>query len=233
MYKNNETLMFSPSDLTVFLGSPFASWMERAKIEDAGFSIQADGDDPFLALLAEKGIEHENKFLNKLTAQGFSVIDIELQNDTDKTAATLEAMQHGFDVIYQASLRLNSDSEENTFSQFTGHADYLRKIPVPSLLGDYSYEVWDAKLASHVKPYFIIQLCCYAQMLEKIQGVRPKEIAVVLGNNTIERLKTDEYFYYYKNIKSQFLKFHQNFDVDTMEDPAHSKEFGCCEEQIF
>lgn len=227
MYKNNETLMFSPSDLTIFLDSPFASWMERAKIEDAGFSIQADDDDPFLALLAEKGMEHENEFLNKLTAQGLSVIDIELQNDTDKTAATLEAMQQGVDVIYQASLRLSSDSEENTFSQFIGHADYLRKIPVPSLLGDYSYEVWDAKLASHVKPYFIIQLCCYAQMLEKIQGVRPKEIAVVLGNNTIERLKTDDYFYYYKNIKSQFLKFHQGFDLNTMEDPAHSKEFGC------
>ena len=66
MYKNNETLMFSPSDLTVFLGSPFASWMERAKIEDAGFSIQADGDDPFLALLAEKGMEHEKAWSMKI-----------------------------------------------------------------------------------------------------------------------------------------------------------------------
>ena len=54
MYKNNKTLVFSPSDLTVFLDSPFASWMERAKIEDADFSMQADGDDLFMALLAKK-----------------------------------------------------------------------------------------------------------------------------------------------------------------------------------
>ncbi len=226
MYKKNKNLFFSPSDLTLFLDSPFASWMERAKIEQSDFSIQPDGDDPFMALLAEKGIAHENDLLNKLIDQKLSVFDIEAQENSDKISATLDAMQQGFDIIYQASLTLNDVPEESTFYQFIGHADYLKKIPIPSQLGDYSYEVWDAKLASHVKPYFIIQLCCYAQMLEKIQGIRPVEIVVVLGNNKIERLTTNDYFYYYRNIKDQFLKFHQNFNLKTMEDPANSKEFG-------
>ena len=201
MYKNNNTLIFSPSDLTVFLDSPFASWMERAKKEKSDFSIKQDEDDPLMSLLASKGIEHENKFLVKLKEQRLSTIDIEQVDNKDKLSATLNAMQQGFDIIYQATLGFKNKYKEKYVTQFIGHADYLRKVYVPSLLGDYSYEVCDAKLASHVKPYFIIQLCCYAQMLEKTQGIRPKEIAVVLGNNTIERLKTDKYFYYYKNIK--------------------------------
>ena len=47
MYKiNSNELIFSPSDLTVFLDSPFASWMERAKIEDNNFAITPDDSDP-------------------------------------------------------------------------------------------------------------------------------------------------------------------------------------------
>ncbi len=64
MYKSKQQLIFSPSDLTVFLDSPFASWMERARIEDPEFAINQDNDDPLMSLLASKGIEHENAFSN-------------------------------------------------------------------------------------------------------------------------------------------------------------------------
>jgi uncharacterized protein len=66
MYKQNNKLIFSPSDLTVFLDSPFASWMDRVKIEQTDFSIAQDEDDPLMSLLASKGYEHENNFLKKL-----------------------------------------------------------------------------------------------------------------------------------------------------------------------
>jgi len=131
-------------------------------------------------------------------------------------------MKQGFDVIFQASLKLGQSED----IQFLGHSDYLRKVSTPSDFGDYSYEVWDAKLASHVKPYFITQLCCYAQMLEQIQGIRPKEIAVILGNGKIERLLTNDFYYYYLSIKSQFVKFHQNFSLLNPEEPANSAEYG-------
>ncbi|WP_198266735.1 TM0106 family RecB-like putative nuclease, partial [sulfur-oxidizing endosymbiont of Gigantopelta aegis] len=228
MYITNNAMIFSPSDLTVFLNSPFASWMDRANIEDSNFSITPDESDPFMALLANKGYEHETQYLNKLKKdKNLSVIDIREQDESDPVSATLDAMQQGYDVIFQATLESKHNNLLNAKAYlFKGHADYLKKVSIPSQLGDYSYEVWDAKLATHVKPYFIVQLCCYAQLLEQIQGIRPKNIVVILGNGKTARLKTDDYYYYYQNIQYQFLKFHQDFDLNQMEDPANSREYG-------
>ena len=59
-----------------------------------------------------------------------------------QVAETLAAMRAGADVIYQA-----------TFfdGRWRGHADFLVRVEVPSDLGPWSYEVWDTKLARHVK----------------------------------------------------------------------------------
>ena len=54
-----------------------------------------------------------------------------------------------------------------------GYPDFLVRVASPSDLGAWSYEPWDTKLARHTKPYFLVQLCCYAEMLESAQGVRP------------------------------------------------------------
>ncbi|MCU7960620.1 MAG: TM0106 family RecB-like putative nuclease [gamma proteobacterium symbiont of Bathyaustriella thionipta] len=120
----------------------------------------------------------------------------------------------------------NLPEATDNISCFRGHADFLRKVPLASRLGDYSYEVWDTKLASHVKPYFLVQLCCYAEMLEQAQGLRPREIAVVSGDNKTHRFKTDDYYFYYSHIRDEFLRFHQRFDLNSMADPADSREFG-------
>ena len=40
-----------------------------------------------------------------------------------------------------------------------------------------------------MKPYFAIQLCCYAEMLENLQGIKPKNLAIVLGDKKIIRLE--------------------------------------------
>src|SRR5437870_13834098 len=53
---------------------------------------------------------------------------------------------------------------------------FLSPCKSTSKLGNHSYEVWDTKLARRAKPYFVIQLCCYAEMLEAIQGFRPEFI---------------------------------------------------------
>ncbi len=50
--------IFSPSDLTVFLNSPFASWMDRAKSENSHLADLANEPDPFMSLLAHKSLKH-------------------------------------------------------------------------------------------------------------------------------------------------------------------------------
>jgi len=69
-------------------------------------------------------------------------------------------MQQGREVIYQARLR---------HGEFAGWVDFLFRVNGPTGLGAWHYEVWDTKLSRSLKPYFAIQLCCYADMLNSIQ----------------------------------------------------------------
>src|SRR5205807_1393066 len=111
----------------------------------------------------------------------------------------------GREVIYQGYLRKDS---------FAGFSDFLVRAPGHSNSGDFQYEVWDSKLAKKPKPYFLIQLCCYAEMIETIQGCLPSQVAIVLGNKLIKTFRTEDYFYYYKSVKQRFLEFQENFDAN-------------------
>jgi predicted RecB family nuclease len=139
MKRENNALLFSPSDLVRFVQSPFASWMERLCLEDPENKKLKDTPDPLLAYLAEKGLAHEAQYLKQLDAGSQQVVTIpDTLSNAEKITATIEAMQSGADVIFQACLR--GDNVQ-------GFADFLVKVDIPSKLGDYSYEPWDTKLA--------------------------------------------------------------------------------------
>jgi len=215
--KINNGITYSPSDLCRFMASPFAAWMERYLFENPDGAYQPDEDDPFNSLLQAKGQAHETAFLQKLRDDGKSVVVIEGKTLQEKHEATRSAIASGVDVIYQAYLVL---------APFQGYADFLVKTPDPRLPNGFSYEVWDTKLSRQPKPYFVIQLCCYAEMLNSIQGCYPQFVAVVLGNNEVERLRTDNYRYFYQYLKQQFITSEGKFDANAMPNPADSKEWG-------
>jgi uncharacterized protein len=187
--------------------SPFASWMDRFSIEYPDQSPEKDPVDALMSSLAEKGYEHEDALEAAFIEQGLNVVKIEGESSDERHTNTIAAMRQGIDVIVQARLEL---------PPFGGYADFLVKVPhedesrIKSCLGNWHYEVWDTKLASKLKPTFIIQLCCYAQMLEAIQGCLPEFITVALGNGANERLRTSDYFYYYRTLKSSFINDHSN-----------------------
>jgi predicted RecB family nuclease len=175
MHKNKtDNLVFSPSDLMLYMESPFASWMERLALESPGHGIPQDPEDTLLGLLATKGLAHEAEFLVAMQTEGKDVFVVaeDLDNES-KEAQTLEALISGADVIFQARL---------SKSPFAGYADFLIKVPGESNLGAYHYEPWDTKLARKAKPYFAVQLCCYAEILAELQSRLPDNLAVVLGS---------------------------------------------------
>ena len=188
MRKIDGQLVYSPSDLVVFLESPFASWMNRQYLEDPD-SLAPDEDDPLLQVLAKRGDAHERQYLEQLEADGVDVCTTEGKGRFEQT---VEAISSGIEVIFQA--RLKGD-------QFAGHADFLKKLP-----GSGQYAVWDTKLSRRNKPYFMIQLCCYADMLEQMTGVRPESIGVILGDGAEHSFRTNEFFAYYKRVKAAFLE---------------------------
>ncbi len=73
-------------------------------------------------------------------------------------------MRDGSDVIVQATLLSEG---------WMGRADVLRRVALPSNLGNYSYEVTDTKLARKTRGRTILQLCLYSDILAEVQGRRP------------------------------------------------------------
>lgn len=201
------SLLFSPSDLIKYSESELCTWLDRYALERPN-TIQPDGPDEQLQLLANLGLQHEADYLEYLRSEGLKVVDL---TDNRSVEATIEAINSRADVIYQGLL---------AFENFAGIADFIVKPE-----GQTHYEVWDTKLALKPKPYFILQLCCYAEMLEQIQDVRPKFVSVVLGDRKVEPFRVEDYFYYYKNLKRRFLKQQTEFDADKMPPPVGNEDF--------
>ena len=196
--------------------SPFASYMERWRVEDRSVSRLMDVEDDAAKAIKKKGYEHEHTFLEKLRSDGREVVFIEGDAPEPIRERTREAMRSGVDVIAQAYLELDN---------FGGYADFLVRKSGKSKLGDFHYEVWDTKLSRKMKPYFAIQLCCYAEMLEQEQGIPSERVAIVLGDDQRFPLKTRNYVAYYNSLKSSFLNFQENWSVDHPPNPADSSSF--------
>lgn len=215
MYLESSQIVFSPSDLTQFMDSPFASWMEHVALTHPDLLPVPDENDELLDVLHDMGTQHESAILAAFEASGAVVA--KLHKRMDSYQATLDAMKNGVDVIYQAHLEL---------FPFKGYADFLIKVEGKSIFGDYCYEVWDTKLAKSVKPHFLVQLCCYAELLEAMQKSRAEHITIVLGNKEKKRFRVNDYFYFYQNLKQKFLSVHQSFDPARYPDPALSRDWG-------
>ncbi len=167
-----------------------------------------------MQIVQNKGIEHEREFLASLKTAGRGVTDFDGQKEHFQ--ATVAAMRRGDEIIYQGYL---------VRDEFAGYPDFLVRVDAPSSLGAWSYEPWDTKLARHPKPYFLVQLCCYAEMMEAVQGVRPSHLTIVLGAKTdagpeIATFRTDDFFFYYRALKEAFLEQQGAFD------PANQAEIN-------
>lgn len=180
--------------------SPFASWMDRLYLEFPD-RVTPEERDEELQLYADAGITHEGKFVEELEKTGHDLCWIQGDSRQQKAERTRDAIGDGRQIIFQAYLNLEP---------FAGYADFLYRVSTDPI----RYEVWDTKLAKTPKPYFLIQLCCYAEMLEAIQGKRPEFVVVILGNGTRQRFRTDDYWYYYQNLKNAFLQLMAEFVPD-------------------
>ncbi|HTJ26228.1 MAG TPA: TM0106 family RecB-like putative nuclease [Candidatus Limnocylindria bacterium] len=168
-------LVSSPSDLNDFLACEHRVALRRA---DLASGAEAPEDDPALEILAQKGQRHEDAALAAYEKTGRSVTRIADGDGAPlglyrAAAATRAAMERGDDVIYQAAF---------VHEGWSGRADFLVRVEVPSRLGGWSYEIADAKLAVREQAAFLVQLCLYARFVEAIQGTLPPRVRALLGN---------------------------------------------------
>ncbi|MBA3347189.1 MAG: TM0106 family RecB-like putative nuclease, partial [Actinobacteria bacterium] len=200
MQLRGDNLLFSPSDLNDFVECEHLTVLELWRIR-GDFEYTAS-PNPAAELVKEKGLRHEDAFLARLAAEGKTVAKIELDEerwDLERAAAdTLAAMQAGVDVVYQATMLEGG---------WRGFADFLFRVEGASDLGSWHYEPADTKLARHVKPYFVLQLCFYAQVLAGMQGRVPERLHVVLGTGETEVLRVADFEVYYRRVRERFLAF--------------------------
>src|SRR5580704_10052777 len=185
MHFANGSVVYSPSDLITFIESEYASWMDRLYLEQPGFAL-ADGVDDQGRMIMAAGVEHEKHVLEMLATEN-SITHI--SSGPDRGAATLRAMATGAPIIYQAYLE---------HGEFMGLADFLIRTEGASYLGDYHYEVWDAKLGQSMKPHYAVQLCCYAEILASVQGHLATHMGIFLANGERRRLRVRDFYYYYR-----------------------------------
>ena len=184
------------SDLIRYLASPFASWMDHYYMENCG-EVTPDEQTEDQVLIAQTGDQHERAVLDEFKATVANLIEIPKEDSADARAKTLAALNANAPVIYQAVLQCGP---------FAGFADFL------TLEASGQYQVWDTKLARSPKPYFIIQLCCYSEMLAAVTGgPMPEKFGIILGNKDRVEFRIEDFIHYYRCIKAGFLAMHEGF----------------------
>jgi predicted RecB family nuclease len=194
------TLVVSATDLVGFLECDHLVTLEERRAR--GELERPHRDDPELDLVRRRGYDHERRYIEQLTAQGRDVVEMRLRDPRTPgelraaEAETLAAMHAGADVIFQATL---------FDGRWRGHPDFLvRRVDRPSALGGWSYDVADTKLAKRVKAAAILQMCVYADLLERLQGRPPQTISVVTGDRASHEHRLEDYAAYYRSAKARF-----------------------------
>jgi predicted RecB family nuclease len=192
------TIVLSATDLNNYLACEHLTELDLATLrKELTRPKQRPGQ---ASLLAELGEQHERTYLDLLRQQGHEVVTIDRSlGIVAQAEATERAMAERASIVYQA-----------TFFDGTwlGHADFLRLVdePLPGGKWAWHYEVEDTKLARHTEPYFLLQLCYYSEHVERVQGVAPRSMYVVLGDGTRHPFRVDDFAAYYRSVKARFLQ---------------------------
>ncbi len=218
------SLRYSPKDLLAYLEGDFAAWCERNDLEArggggrgklAGRAITPDSPDEELALAAKRGIAHEAAHLERLRTEEPGLVEVPRGDDAH--SQTVRAMQEGAPIIFQGELLAEP---------WMGIADFLHRVEGESTLGAHYYEPWDTKLARSAKPYFLVQLCAYLEMLEAMQGRRPERFGFVLGDGTLATFRSADVWHYYRRLKRSFDVFQRDWKADQLPDASLDRTHG-------
>ena len=211
------THRLSPSRLSDFLGCEYRTYLDLRA--DRGEIPREDYRPPDAALLAERGLRHEQAFLDSLREEGRDVVSIPEDHPAEERAAqTEQAMRRGREVIHQAAF---------IHDNWIGYADFLIRIDTPSALGDYSYEVHDAKLGHHAKPTYIFQLLFYTDQVERIQHLRPGRMHLVLGDGERPPFQPEDFDAYAAQVVHHFEQ--RRAELDGGATPAYPYRVSDCQ----
>jgi uncharacterized protein len=194
LLKRGHALQLSASDLVGYLNCHHLTHLD-AQVA-AGVLAKPKGWDPSLEVLWERGAAHERAYVEHLRSRGLAVVEIEgVGIAPGQVEQTMAAMRAGVQVIVQGAFLAGA---------WSGRTDILRRVSKPSVLGDWSYEVVDTKLARETKGGTVLQLCLYSDLLASAQGCAPESMYVVTPGCGFEpkKYRTAAFAAYYRQVRT-------------------------------
>lgn len=124
--------------------------------------------DPLLSRLLDEGLIPEKERLAVSDRPDFVEVVSEDQEEAFKQ--TLAFMREGRETIYQGVL---------IHGHWVGNPDLLAKVEGRSKFGDYYYVAADVKRHRQTRDLYKLQGCFYAELLWRLQGVKPVQGYVI------------------------------------------------------
>ena len=223
MRKYKGGLLFAAHDLDRFLGCTHATVLDLRDLEEPLPKTDEDGQ---LALLREKGIEHERRYLEACKHEGLAVVEIGSGGALgERVRQTRAALASGADIVYQGAL---------LGGRWHGYSDFLR-LAGRDGAGRPLYEVLDTKLSRRAAPAHIMQLCVYTELLARLQGAEPQSMYIILGDGREEAFRFADFAAYYRIARRRFEEFVSAPHPESHPEPCRACDNcrwrGRCEEQ--
>ena len=200
--------LITPSKITAWLEcAHFLSLRNRA---DAGLlTVEPRPLGSLADLLIEKGSAHERHCLLELEDEGRSIYQVPGRNPHETFLQWVDRIgdptREGYDVIYQMPF---------VHQGIRGIADFLVRVVDPEE-GYCRYEPIDAKLTrTEGKPGHVLQLCFYADALEALCGLAPREMHLWLGSGLQESLLVEQYRPYWRRLRRQLAQLLDQDEID-------------------
>jgi predicted RecB family nuclease len=185
-------LELSASDLSYFLACRHRTALDLAVAQ--GIRKPPTWVDSALALLQQRGLDHERLYVEQLLESGLKAFDITPHGGERAVSKSLDAMRSGSDLIIQPALR---------DGRWFGRPDLLRRVERASRFGAWSYEVWDTKLTKDTRGGTILQLALYSDLLKTVQGIEAEKFHVVTPDllAPVQHFRVQDYAAYFRLIR--------------------------------
>jgi predicted RecB family nuclease len=238
--------VISASDLTALAACPWR--VARVVDEKLGKAVTVpDLADPMMDLVAQLGLEHEERQWELLRTSLDDVIEIDYERGVSGSEATLwranisraalattEALHSEVRAIFQGVFFQESIPGTPFSVGFQGFADFL-------VQSDAGWEVWDSKLARSAKESALTQLAAYVDQLQNLGIAVSPEVRIILGNGAHSIHQWTELMPRFREARDELINLMHQRMLDPDPSPwgderylaCGTKNCAACEEQIY
>jgi uncharacterized protein len=173
-------------------------------------AAEARPHEALMTRLQDDGLIDEKEL--ELISDRDDLVEVTAEDPEEAFRQTLEFMREGRQTIYHGVL---------IDKHWVGHPDILEKVEGRSKLGDYYYVAADLKRSRRLRDDHQFQGCFYAELLGRVQGVKPLQGYVINPDNETMPYLIEEFEAEYELTLSEIEK------IISGQRPIHFVTSGC------